>query len=182
MDSLHRFSSIPKGEINDLYSELNTELKDVGVSESLYVHGGAVMCDLGCRDSTMDIDAYYKNTELINSITRKLAKKYNKSYDIINDDIRPFLSNKGSYRLYKEFSNLKVYYANDDYLFALKCCSCRTDSNDMKDLIFLVKKLGINTIDQADRIISKYFDLREVSILYKDVLEDIWSGVAELIY
>ena len=23
-----------------------------------------------------------------------------------------------------------LYYANDDYLFALKCCSCRTDSND----------------------------------------------------
>ena len=160
-----------------MYSELNTELKDVGVSESLYVHGGAVMCDLGCRDSTMDIDAYYKNTELINSITRKLAKKYNKSYDIINDDIRSFLSNKGSYRLYREFSNLKVYYA-----LALKWCSCSTDSNDMKDLIGLVKKLGINTIEQADRIISKYFDLREVSILYKDVLEDIWSGVAELIY
>ena len=182
MNSLHSFSSIKRREIDKLYNELNNELSKAGVNEELFVHGGAVMCDLGARESTMDIDAVYSNVQLMKSITKKIATKYGKDFDFVNNDIKPFLSDYGTYRLYKSLSNLKIFYAEQDYLFALKCKSCRTDSNDIKDLIFLVKELNVSSIERAEEIISSYFDLSEVSILYKDILEDNWSGVADLLY
>ena len=166
--------SLNRNSIETIYLNLNKKLNELGLYEDLYVFGGAVMCDLGCRNSTMDIDAYYRNTELINKLTHEIGVA-----GVINNDIEPFLSNEGSFTVHADLGNLKVYYATDEYLFALKCQSCRTDSNDIKDLIFLTKKLNIKSLEQADEIIGKYFNLATTDSLYRDILEDVWSGMAE---
>lgn len=173
------FSILTKENVKELYELLNEELVKLTSTETLYVVGGVVMCELGCRESTRDVDAYYKNKELVEEATRKIVSRLGKSYDLINDDVVPFLAIEGSYSVHLKMSNLKVMYATTDYLFALKCKSCRVDSNDIKDLIFLVNALGIKDQKSASEIIEKYFDLDTISILYKDILEDIWSGTAQ---
>lgn len=175
-------SSFTASDIDKFYSLVNADLKDLKLHEDIYVLGGAVMCDLGARESTLDIDAYYNNVFLIEGIGKKISEKLGKEYNVINDEIRPFLSLNGTYRLHKSLSNLKIYYATSEYLFALKCSSCRIDSNDVRDLDFLVKELGIISQKQASSIIEEFFRLESVDSLYKDVLEDIWSGTTSYYY
>lgn len=178
MKNSKSFTLLTKENIDDLFDLLNNQLLELNETEILFVVGGVVMCELGCRESTRDVDAYYKNKDLVELATRRIVKRLGKEYDLINDDVVPFLSTKGSYNVHRELSNLTVMYATNEYLFALKCKSCRTDSNDVKDLIFLVEQLQINDQRFAESIISKYFDLDSISILYKDILEDIWNGSA----
>lgn len=175
-------SSFTKSDIDRFYGLINEELKGMNLYEDIYVLGGAVMCDLGARDSTQDIDAYYKNIYMIEGIGRRVSEKLGKEYNVLNDEIRPFLSLTGTYRLHKSLSNLKIYYATSEYLFALKCVSCRIDSNDVRDLEFLVEQLGISSQKDASSTIEEFFKLESVDSLYKDVLEDIWSGTTKYYY
>lgn len=175
-------SSFNNSDINSFYDSINRYLKDAELTEDIYVLGGAVMCSLGARESTLDIDAFYNNVSLIERIGKKVSEKLGKDYNVINDDIRPYLSHKGTYEIYKSLSNLNIYYATSEYLFALKCTSCRTDSNDVRDLEFLTNKLGIKSQKEASEVLGMFYDLNNVDSLYKDVLEDIWSGTASYYY
>ena len=65
MKTSKSFSKMNKDIVSDVYSILNSELNSLGVNEIIYVHGGAVMCELGAREFTRDIDAYYKDREII---------------------------------------------------------------------------------------------------------------------
>lgn len=171
-------SPLDKENINKILHEINDELVILNEYEELYIHGGAVMCIKGARMSTMDIDALYKNEETINRINSKLSKIYNIDEDFINNDIKPFLSSNGKYEEYLTLSNLNVYLATDEYMLALKCLACRTDSNDVRDLIYLVDKLGIESVEQVDEIVSSFYG-NNVDVLYRDIVEDILNGTAE---
>lgn len=165
---------ITSENVDSIYEILNKELNLLGLNEDLKVHGGVVMCDLGARESTYDIDAYYKHIEIIDSITERTF-----GFDKINNDVEAYLSPNGEYRLYKEFSNLKVYYATDEYLLALKCRSCRTEGNDIKDLKYLLDKLNISSIQEVDKIILKFFNSDQVGVLYRDLIDDYLSGTLD---
>ena len=91
-------SSFTASDIDKFYSLVNADLKDLKLHEDIYVLGGAVMCDLGARESTLDIDAYYNNVFIIEGIGKKISEKLGKEYNVINDEIRPFLSLNGTDR------------------------------------------------------------------------------------
>lgn len=170
----NKLEKITSENVDSIYEILNNELSSLGLNEDLKVHGGIVMCDLGARESTYDIDAYYKHIDIIDTITEKVF-----GFDKINNDIEAYLSPCGEYRLYKEFSNLKVYYATDEYLLALKCRSCRTEGNDIKDLKYLLDKLKISSVKEVDDIILKFFTPEQIGVLYKDLIEDYFAGTLD---
>lgn len=188
MEKINVFNS-PQHSINktinskfllDIYKRFDDKLSVIGESLTLDVVGGAVICSYGFRDSTIDIDACYKCNSNVYSIIEDLSTELHLPSGFINDDVSEYMSDSGEFIDFYKGNMLLVRHATKEYLFAMKCFSCRcSGSSDIKDLMKLCEDLKINSIEKANSIISKFYNIEMISILYCDVLEDIFNGTAE---
>ena len=71
--------------------------------------------------------------------------------------------------------NWEVDYANG----VLESKIFQSVSLDKDSIEIVVPGVINNDIEQADEIIWKYFNLSTTDSFYRNILEDIWSGVAE---
>ena len=69
-------SSLSKGDIERLLELLNEELRSASVKGEVYLVGGAVMClAFGARESTRDVDGYFRPTKKIREAAATVATK-----------------------------------------------------------------------------------------------------------
>ena len=143
---------------------MNNKLKERNISAYINVYGGAVMCLVfNSRDNTKDIDAIFKPESVIKEIAVDMAEEYNLNKDWFNDEIKLFRPEITHNKLFKSWSNLKLYVPSAEYMFALKCYSARFGkSKDIEDIMFLIKYLKINSFAQAAGIIEGFFDLNQI--------------------
>ena len=61
--------------------------------------------------------------------------------------------------MFENMYNLKIFRPVDNYQFAMKCMSYRLeeDEHDIEDIKFLIDKIGIETTEDTENIIEKYF-------------------------
>jgi hypothetical protein len=52
--------------------------------------------------------------------------------------------------------------ADSEYMLAMKSLSARIDGADSKDIKFLIKKLKIESVEDAFKIIDKYYPSRTI--------------------
>ncbi len=129
------------------------------------------------RESTRDVDAYFKPTNRIREAAAKVAKENDLDARWLNDAVKGYLSSKGSYSNYMELSNLRVFTAKPEYLLAMKCLAMRIgeEFRDLDDIRYLLRTLGIETYQEAVAVITKYYPLKKFPQKTMYALEELLS-------
>lgn len=153
-----------RAKILRLLEALNVELRKAGASGEIYLAGGAVMClAFEARESTRDVDALCKPSRVIREAALKVALKEGVSDHWLNDAVKTYLSDSGSFEPFLELSHLNVFCADARYMLAMKCLAMRMGEGyrDEDDIRYLLKNLGIVQYEDALAIIGKYYPLDE---------------------
>ena len=151
-----------KHDIVRLCRHLNDELTVEAVIGELYLVGGAVMCLVfEARQSTKDVDAFFKPASVIRAAARKVAVSEDYPENWLNDAVKRYLSEKGDFEPYLELSNLRILTATPEYLLAMKCLAMRLgeEFHDEQDVRFLLRYLNLTSYDDALAIVSRYYPL-----------------------
>jgi hypothetical protein len=160
-----------------LFSALNDELREVGVRGEIGICGGAVMCLVfNARQSTKDVDAVFMPTQEIRDASRAVAEKLGVPQDWLNDAAKGYFLSQPPVHDVVELSHLRVWAPQADYMLAMKCVSARFDSHDLDDTKFLLKHLGVGSVEAASRIIEQYYPRRSIPAKTQFLLEELLPG------
>jgi hypothetical protein len=169
---------LTKKDILRLFELLDGELEKESSLGELYVVGGAVMClVLDARDSTKDVDAFFKPTKSIREAAARVAARAGVASDWLNDAVKGFLSERGEFVPYFERPHLRVYVAEPHYLLAMKCAAMRIgeEFHDLDDVRYLLRHLNISSLDQALEIVGRFFDEEQLHPKTRLALEELLS-------
>jgi hypothetical protein len=155
-------TALSRRDIERLLALLNDELREMSVKGEVYLVGGAVMClAFGARASTRDVDAYFVPTKSVREAAARVAAKGAAPAEWLNDGVKGYLSERGSFTKHLELSNLAVYCADASYLLAMKCLAMRIgeEFQDLDDVRYLLRHLGLRSYEQALEVIARYYPL-----------------------
>jgi hypothetical protein len=157
--------------------ELNEELKCQNVRAEMNLYGGAVMClVLGSRLSTDDIDAVFTPKMDVYKAASRVAKRLGLSPEWLNDGVKGFLSSSESRKLYRRYTNITLYTATPEYMFAMKAVSCRIQHpTELDDIRYLINYLKIRNYKQAISVIAKYYPPKRVQVKTQYMLQEIFG-------
>ncbi len=166
-------------EMRRLFGLLNAELEAENTEGELYLVGGAVMClVLDARDSTRDIDAFFKPSRVIREAARRVASRAGIDESWLNDAVKGFLSPRGDFEPYLELDHLRIFVAQPRYLLAMKCAAMRLgeEFHDLDDVRYLLRYLNVESADQALAIVTQYFDADQLPAKTRLALEELLPG------
>jgi hypothetical protein len=169
-------SRLTKTELTRLLQLLDEELRRSGTLGELYVVGGAVMClALDARDSTADIDAFFKPTREIREAAARVALRAGVDARWLNDAVKGFLGTRGAYQTWLELPNLRVFVAEPHYLLAMKCAAMRLgpEFHDLDDVRYLLRHLDVQSTQEALEIVTRYFDEEQIPVKTRLALEEL---------
>jgi hypothetical protein len=148
--------------IRGLFICLNEELARKHVRGEAYLAGGAVMCLVfQARPATKDIDAMLIPAAEMRAAAQAVAAREDLPGDWLNDAVKGFFSERGSFEVFEEFSNLRIYVPHPGYLLAMKCLALRLgeEFHDLGDVAILLREMGLQTVAEAESILGQYYDL-----------------------
>lgn len=172
-------TALSKRDIERLFELLNEELRSASVQGEVYLVGGAVMClAFDARDSTRDVDGVFMPTKTIREAAARVAVEAGVDERWLNDGVKGFLSERGSFSEHLERSHLKVFCADASYLLAMKCLAMRIgeEFRDVDDVRYLLRHIGVQTYDDALAIISKYYPAERFPQKTLYALEELLEG------
>jgi hypothetical protein len=167
---------LSKPDIQRLFELLNVELEADGAEGEVYLVGGAVMClVLDARQSTRDVDAFFKPARLVREAAARVAAKARVPDNWLTDAVKGLLGRGGEFDRYLEHSHLRVFVAQPPYLLAMKCVAMRLgeEFHDLDDVRYLLRYLNVESVDEAMRIVTKYFDESQVPPKTRFALEEL---------
>lgn len=170
-------SALSKDDILRLLHALNDELRAVGVKGHVQMAGGAVMClAFDARASTRDVDALFKPSVEVLSAALRVAAREDVRDTWLNDAVKAYVSDRGSFEPFLELSNLKVFCASAEYMLAMKCLAMRIGEGyqDEEDIRYLLRNLNIQRYEYAEEILGRYYSLKEFP-------ESAFSALRELL-
>lgn len=172
-----------RNEIIRALHKLNAVLAKKGINGDIGLYGGAVMSLVyNSRDTTKDVDGIYlPKREMTQAIT-DVANSMNLEPDWFNDAVKGFISENNDLELFESLSNLNIYVASADYMFAMKCVSCRLDDvNELDDIKFLANYLGISNVTDAIEVIERFYPPNQILPKTQYMLEEIFDeGIVTL--
>ena len=145
--------------------------------------GGAVMClGLNARETTHDIDGLFAPSVEMHQLIAEVAQELHLPSDWLNDGVKGFVSPEGEVQRYlgDSFKNLDIFMATPQYLFAMKCLSCRNlaeSSTELSDIKFLINYLNINSVDEAEEIILNYYPANAYKPKTHYMLEELFEDI-----
>jgi hypothetical protein len=157
-------------------SLLNDELASRDAHAELHLVGGAVMCLVfGARAATRDVDAWFKPTVAVREAAARVAMRAGVPEGWLNDAVKGWLSPRGEFDRYLEYSNLQVFVARPAYLLALKCMAMRLGEEfyDLDDVRYLLRHLDIRDVDAALAVVTQYFDAEQIPLKTRLALEEL---------
>jgi hypothetical protein len=152
-------------DMQRLFALLNEELRMAGTRGELYLVGGAVMClAYGARASTRDVDAAFRPSTLVRQAAARVAQRVGLDSNWLNDGAKGFMSAQGDFAPFLELEYLRVMLAEPSYLLAMKCMAMRlgAESRDQDDVRFLLRLLDVQSVDQAVKLITKYYPAEQI--------------------
>jgi hypothetical protein len=170
---------LTKVDIRRLLQLLDEELAASATLGEIYLVGGAVMClALDARDSTRDLDAFFKPTRIIREAAARVATRADVPADWLNDAVKGLLGGRGEWQSYLDLPHLKVFTATPPYLLAMKCAAMRLgeEFHDIDDVRYLLKYLNIETTEQALAVVTRYFDESQLVPKTRLALEELLSS------
>lgn len=154
--------ALSRDQILRLLESLNAELETRNVRGKLYLAGGAVMClAFEARASTRDVDARFEPSSEIREAALRVAEKEGVPDTWLNDAVKGYLSDHGSFEKFREMSNLTVFHADARYMLAMKCLAMRMGEGyrDEDDIRYLLRHLGIERYQDALDVIGRYYPI-----------------------
>lgn len=93
----------------------------------------------------------------------------------LNDAVKGFLSPKGDSGPFLTLTHLSVFVARPAYLLAMKCASMRLgeEFHDLDDVRYLLRYLNVSSVEEALRIVTRYFDESRLLPKTRLVLEEL---------
>lgn len=149
---------------------LAKRLQRQGVRGQVHIVGGAAMILSYRRSrSTSDVDALViEERDSVLCAAREVARELGLSMDWLNDDVRDLyfsssmsLEADGPARALYDSPYLTVTGASASQLLAMKVQACRNE--DLEDIRFLLRELGIKTMEEIHRIHDSVFPYDKVS-------------------
>ena len=157
-------SALSKDDILRLLHALNDELQAAGVKGHVQMAGGAVMClAFDARASTRDVDALFKPSVAVLNAALRVASREGVPDAWLNDAVKGYVSDRGSFEPFLALSNLKVFCASAEYMLAMKCLAMRIGEgyHDEEDVRYLLRNLDIRRYEDAEEILGRYYALEE---------------------
>lgn len=142
------------------------------------MYGGAVFTLVyGSRDSTKDVDAVVRQSVIGKVLAAKVSAELGLPDDWLNDDVKQFLAEKEAKRHLPagEYGEgIRIAVPTAAYLLAMKLRACRPPlpgyAGDHGDILFLVQKMGIGSVEQAAAIHDKFFPHDTLSVEAREVV------------
>ena len=172
-------STLSRSDILRLLHALNDELKAAGVKGQVNLAGGAVMClAFNARASTQDVDATFKPSVAVLDAALRVAAREGVRDTWLNDGVKGYLSDRGTFTPFLDLSHLKVSCASPEYMLAMKCLAMRIGEgyHDEEDIRYLLRNLGIRRYDDAREILGRYYALDEYPETALLALEELLSA------
>jgi hypothetical protein len=171
-----QIKQMTKQQIKKYLRMLNDQLAEMGIKGEICLYGGAVMCVVfNARPATKDIDAVFKPEQKIHLAALRVAKEHNLPLDWLNNGVTGYLSKKHhKEKILYNWSNLKVYHADPEYLLAMKAMSVR-HKQDTADIQFLMRELQLKDIASVFSIIGKYYPRNTIKPATKLLIEELLS-------
>jgi len=136
---------------------------DQEISLELSIYGGcAMMIAFNRRTVTRDVDAIFHPVDQVRPLIAQVASELGLPDEWLNDDVRQFLAPTGAMRdLPLDLPGIKVTVPTASYLLAMKALAGRRAlpgyEGDAADLRFLIRKLGIQSVDEVQGHIDRYY-------------------------
>ncbi len=166
-------------EIIEYLHLLNEKLMLRNEKGEICLYGGAVMCLVyDARPSTKDVDAVFHPSDIIRKISKEIADEYELPHDWLNDGVKGFLVEHPR-KVFLNLSHLVVMVADSEYMLAMKSLSARIDGTDSDDIVFLINKLKIRTVEEVFRIIDKYYPHGIIRPATQFFLEEIFNEIQD---
>lgn len=98
--------------------------------------------------------------------------------DWLNDAVKGFFSERGSFELFEEFSHLRIYVPHPGYLLAMKCLALRLgeEFQELSDVSVLIRELGLRTVAEAESVLCQYYDLSRYPAKARYLLEELLAA------
>jgi len=164
MPDENRPFALSKDEIIAALGQLNDYLSEAKVIGELCLFGGtAMVLVFNARLSTRDVDAIFKPAALIRELAARIAEEQGLPANWLNDGVKGFQASNPEITTdsVPQFSHLRVYRPSAEYLLAMKCLAARTSdtetSGDKRDILVLVKHLGLQTTEEVTKILMRFF-------------------------
>jgi hypothetical protein len=153
---------LSKRDIERLFGRLNAELAKTGVRGEVQLVGGAVLCLVHeAREATQDVDGYFRPARELRAAAARVALEEGVPENWLNDAVKGFFSEQGTFSLYAQLSHLTIYVADPAYLLAMKCLSARIgeEFHDVDDIRYLLRYLNITSAAEAKSVIEPYYPI-----------------------
>jgi Nucleotidyltransferase of unknown function (DUF6036) len=166
---------LTREEIQTYLNALNDEMATQDAVGELCLFGGTVMCLVyQARPSTKDVDAIFVPTQAIRAAAQKVATTYNLPDDWLNDAVKGFVV-PHQQRIFWDFSHLKVYIPEPDYLLAMKAMAARFDTQDADDVKYLIRHLQLQSAEAVFQIIENYYPRQQIRPATRYFVEEIFD-------
>ena len=168
-------SEVKTEEIKQCLAELNEELRAMDVKGEICLYGGAAMCLVfDARPATKDVDAIFRPAQQIRKAAERVAQAHGLKDDWLNDAVKGFVVPHPQ-RVLFDFSNLKVYVPEPDYLLAMKTLAARANTTDRGDVELLIESLKLKTADEVFVILEKYYPRQQIKPATQFFVEEIFG-------
>jgi hypothetical protein len=170
-----RFAMMTKSQIRAALEKLNDELLLLNVKGEVCLYGGAVMCLVyDARPNTKDVDAVFKPTQQMREAARRVAAACHLKEDWLNDAVKGYVVEHPQ-RVLFNFSSLKVFVPEPDYLLAMKTLAARVEATDKQDVQFLINLLGLKSAPEVFSILEKYYPRQRIKPATQFFIEDLFE-------
>jgi hypothetical protein len=166
---------VDKAQIQACFETLNDELQAMSVKGEVCLYGGAVMCLVfDARPSTKDVDAIFKPAQQMREAIKRVAGTFHLREDWLNDAVKGYVVPHPQ-RILWNFSNLKVFVPEPDYLLAMKTLAARVEATDKQDVEFLIHQLHLQTPNEVFAIVEKYYPRQQIKPATQYFIEELFE-------
>lgn len=178
------YEPIDKARLTQALRRLGELAVSEGVELELSLYGGAVFTLVyGSRDSTKDIDALIRPSEIGRRLSVQVAREQDLPEDWINADVAQFLSESEATRTLpaKTFGRgLVVTVPTAAYLLALKLRACRPAlpgyAGDAPDIRFLLGKIKPASCEEVEALYGRFFPHDVLTDQARELVETTLAG------
>lgn len=162
----------PKLTRADLIKGLN-RLGELAAQEGLMLEvcvfgGAALMLAYDCRNFTKDLDVIVRPSESGARLLARVGTELGYGEDWFDQEVRRFVAEAGTFAPLEieemevaARTHLRISRPSARYLLALKCMACRPPlpgyPGDEGDIAFLLRKMGIQSVQEVEIILDKYY-------------------------
>jgi hypothetical protein len=174
------YKSLTPKRIVEALRLLATLARGEGVTLEVSLYGGAVFTLVyASRETTKDVDAIVRPGGTAKRLALRVAAELSLPEDWLNDDVKQFLGEKEAKRQLTTVDfgpGLSVSVPTATYLLAMKLRACRPPlpgyEGDYADIRFLIREMGLNSLQDAEDIHGKFFPHDSLSLEAREVVRE----------